>query len=64
MRPFYNFTKSDIFAHIGNYEDFTDDNADRYYAQWAYDEYGMAVRDNSIAELIAIGMRLERELNV
>lgn len=57
-----NITKLDLFAYSNAYEDF-EEGTERYYAQWAIDEYGSACRDNSVKELIAIGKRLEQELS-
>lgn len=50
-----------LWTHTGTYEDFPE-GSERYYAQWAIDEYDSAVRDNSLAELISIGQRLESEV--
>lgn len=52
-------TKYEIFTYQGSYEDF-EEFSDRYYAQLAFDTHGLAVRDNSLIELISIGIKLER----
>lgn len=50
--------KLELFNYVGTYEDFPE-GTDRYFAQLAVDHHGSAVRDNSTAELIAIGKGLE-----
>lgn len=47
-------TKLELFNYEGSYSDFQF-GSDRYYAQLAVDNNGMAVRDNTISELIEIG---------
>lgn len=54
--------RDDLFNYTGSYEDFRE-GSDRYYAQLAVDYHGSAVRDNCIAQLIAIGEILDKADN-
>lgn len=57
MREF-DFTKRELFEDTQGYEACTE-GTPRFYAQLAVDWHGSAVRDNSLRELVAIGMELE-----
>ena len=60
MKTIHNFTKGELITYVGSYEDFPI-GSDRFYAQWAVDFHGAAVRNNSISELICIGADLHAE---
>jgi hypothetical protein len=51
-------TLADLWAHTGDAEDFPEDS-DAYFAMRAIEIHGSALRDNSLAELVAIGKRDE-----
>ncbi len=53
-------TKREIMAFKGTADDL-EYGSDDYFAMLAYDNHGSAVRDNSKAELVAIGRSIEEE---
>ncbi len=51
-------TKAQLFSFEGSADDMSE-GSDDYFAIRAIESYGMAVRDNSINELISIGRNIE-----
>jgi hypothetical protein len=52
-------TKKELFLYQGDSDDFEQDSDD-YFAMRAIEIHGWALRDNSYAELVAIGKREEQ----
>jgi hypothetical protein len=52
-------TKAEIFDYRSA-EDINFEKSKRlYYAKVAYDHYGLAIRDNTISEIISLGKNIE-----